>query len=180
MAAGHRTLSRLSGGNIQRVLLTRALGRPDVRLLVAAYPSRGLDVATTRRTQELLLQRRAAGTGVLLLPTAPEHPTLAEVAADPIGVNSRLGVFTNFVNLLDLCAVAVPAGVGRSNGRHRGEAPFGVTVIGRAFSDHVVADIARRLTRETGPATVATEPGTVAGGRRGGEEQHTADEGELR
>ncbi|RAY16205.1 ABC transporter ATP-binding protein [Actinomadura craniellae] len=67
MAAGHRTLARLSGGNVQRVLLTRALGRPDVRLLVAAYPSRGLDVATTRRTQELLLARRAAGAGVLLV-----------------------------------------------------------------------------------------------------------------
>ena len=44
----------------------------------------------------------------LLLPVTPDHPTLAEVAADPLGVNSRLGTFTNFVNLLDLCAVAVP------------------------------------------------------------------------
>jgi simple sugar transport system ATP-binding protein len=67
MAAGHRTLAGLSGGNIQRVMLTRALGRADVRLIVAAYPSRGLDVATTRRTQELLLERRAAGAGVLLV-----------------------------------------------------------------------------------------------------------------
>ncbi|MCD0453026.1 ABC transporter ATP-binding protein [Actinocorallia sp. API 0066] len=67
MVGGHRILASLSGGNIQRVLLTRALGRADVRLLVAAYPSRGLDVATTRRTQELLLARRAAGAGVLLV-----------------------------------------------------------------------------------------------------------------
>ena len=43
-----------SGGNIQRVLLTRALGRDDTHVIVAAYPSRGLDIATTRRTQELL------------------------------------------------------------------------------------------------------------------------------
>ena len=41
-------------------------GRPH-RLLVAAYPARGLDIATTRRTQELLLEQRAAGAGVLMV-----------------------------------------------------------------------------------------------------------------
>jgi simple sugar transport system ATP-binding protein len=65
-AAGERLLSSLSGGNIQRVMLVRALGAP-ASLVVAAYPSRGLDVATTRRTQELLLERRAGGAGVLLI-----------------------------------------------------------------------------------------------------------------
>jgi simple sugar transport system ATP-binding protein len=67
MAGGHRILSSLSGGNIQRVLLTRALGRDDTQVIVAAYPSRGLDIATTRRTQELLLARRAAGAAILLI-----------------------------------------------------------------------------------------------------------------
>jgi len=66
MAAHHRQVASLSGGNIQRVLLTRELSRPST-LVVAAYPSRGLDVATTRRTQELLLERRAAGAGVLVI-----------------------------------------------------------------------------------------------------------------
>ena len=61
-----RVLSSLSGGNVQRVMLVRALGAPSA-LVVAAYPSRGLDIATTRRTQELLLQRRAEGAGVLLI-----------------------------------------------------------------------------------------------------------------
>jgi allophanate hydrolase len=84
-----------------------------------------------------------AGSDALLLPTVPCHPTLAEVAADPIGVNARLGVFTNFVNLFDMSAVAVPAG--SADGR-----PFGVSVIGRAFADYVVADIARILA--PGPA----------------------------
>ncbi|MGH3277078.1 MAG: allophanate hydrolase [Streptosporangiaceae bacterium] len=79
-----------------------------------------------------------AGSDALLLPTAPGHPTLGEVAADPIGVNTSLGVFTNFVNLFDMCAMAVPAGEADGG-------PFGVTVIGRAFADHVVADIARLL-----------------------------------
>jgi simple sugar transport system ATP-binding protein len=66
VAAGHRTVSTLSGGNIQRVMLVRCLGSP-ARLVVAAYPSRGLDIATTRRTQELLLEQRDLGAGVLLI-----------------------------------------------------------------------------------------------------------------
>ena len=66
MAAPGRSVAELSGGNIQRVILTRALGG-GAKLVVAAYPSRGLDVATTRRTQELLLESRAAGAGVLVI-----------------------------------------------------------------------------------------------------------------
>ncbi|BCB90177.1 ABC transporter ATP-binding protein [Phytohabitans suffuscus] len=66
MAARHRVLGELSGGNIQRVVLTRALGAPAT-VVVAAYPSRGLDIATTRRTQELLLEQRDAGAAVLVV-----------------------------------------------------------------------------------------------------------------
>jgi simple sugar transport system ATP-binding protein len=66
VAAGRRVVATLSGGNIQRVMLVRALGAPAT-LVVAAYPSRGLDVASTRRTQELLLEQRAQGAGVLLI-----------------------------------------------------------------------------------------------------------------
>lgn len=66
MAPLHRRVAELSGGNIQRVVLTRALGR-DTRLVVAAYPSRGLDIGHTRRTQELLLDQRDAGAGVLVV-----------------------------------------------------------------------------------------------------------------
>ncbi len=66
MVAHDRTVADLSGGNVQRVMLTRAFG-VDCTLLVAAYPSRGLDVATTRRTQELLLAQRSAGAGVLFI-----------------------------------------------------------------------------------------------------------------
>lgn len=66
VAAGRRVVATLSGGNIQRVMLVRALGAPQ-KLVVAAYPSRGLDIASTRRTQELLLEQRAAGAGVLLI-----------------------------------------------------------------------------------------------------------------
>jgi simple sugar transport system ATP-binding protein len=65
-ADGARQLATLSGGNIQRVMLVRALAG-SAALVVAAYPSRGLDIATTRRTQELLLERRADGAGVLVI-----------------------------------------------------------------------------------------------------------------
>ena len=77
----------------------------------------------------------------LLLPTAPELPTRAAVAADPLGLNARLGRFTAFANLFDLAAVSVPAG--RVDGL-----PFGVTLYGRAFSERVLADLARLVTGE--------------------------------
>lgn len=101
------------------------------------------------------------GFHALLIPTAPFHPTLAGVAADPVGVNSLMGTYTNFCNLFDLCAVAVPAGVVEG-------AQFGLTVVGRTFDDAVAADIARRL--EATPAApalfavgAAPEAGTKGG-----------------
>lgn len=87
------------------------------------------------------------GADALLVPTAPTHPRLDEVAADPVGVNSRLGTYTNFCNLFDMCAVAVPFGTA-------GEAQFGVTVLGRAFDDAAAFDIAAMLTGETPPADI--------------------------
>ncbi|WP_327313936.1 allophanate hydrolase [Streptomyces sp. NBC_01235] len=74
----------------------------------------------------------------LLLPTTPGHPTLAEVTADPLGANARLGRFTNSTNLFDLAAAAVPAG--EVNGL-----PFGVMLIGPAFTDERLVRIAALL-----------------------------------
>ncbi|MFW6869517.1 allophanate hydrolase [Nocardioides sp. CPCC 206347] len=71
----------------------------------------------------------------LLLPVTATHPTLAEVAADPIGVNTRLGQFTNMTNLLDLCAVAFP-GPARSDGL-----PFGVQLLAPAGCDNALLDL---------------------------------------
>lgn len=76
---------------------------------------------------------------LLCVPSLPTPPTLADVAADPIGANARLGTYTNFVNLLDLSAIAVPAGA-RNDGR-----PNGVTLLGRAGDDGRLAAIARDL-----------------------------------
>jgi allophanate hydrolase len=73
----------------------------------------------------------------LAVPTAPCAPTLQEVAADPIGLNSRLGTYTNFVNLLDLAAIAVPGPL-RKDGR-----AAGLTFIGTRGRDAALASLAR-------------------------------------
>lgn len=72
----------------------------------------------------------------LLLPTTTGHPTLAEVAADPVGANAALGRFTNFANLLGLSALAVPAGT-------VGGRPFGVMLVGPPGADAKLAALAR-------------------------------------
>jgi allophanate hydrolase len=72
----------------------------------------------------------------MLLPTAGAAYTHEEVAAEPFALNTNLGYYTNFVNLLDLAALAIPAGF-RSNG-----IPFGVTLIGPAWSDAALLDTA--------------------------------------
>ncbi len=97
------------------------------------------------RVEELRRQAMAqlSGCDALLVPTAPRHPTIAEVDADPIGVNAAMGTYTNFCNLFDMCAISIPAGTVDEG--HRGIAQFGVTVLAPAFHDAVVADLARRM-----------------------------------
>jgi len=98
---------------------------------------RKLDGLRTEATAQL------DGIDALLVPTAPFHPTIDEVAADPVGVNSRMGTYTNFCNLFDLCAVAVPAG---TVDEHDGStAQFGVTFLGRTHHDALITDLARRF-----------------------------------
>jgi allophanate hydrolase len=74
----------------------------------------------------------------LLTPTTTWHPTLEAVAADPIGANARMGRFTNFANLLDFAALAIPAGFVDG-------LPFGVMLSGPAFSDRALAGLAARF-----------------------------------
>ncbi len=76
---------------------------------------------------------------VLLLPTTGTIYTQEAAEADPIQINTNLGIYTNFVNLLDLAAVAIPAGF-RRNGL-----PFGVSLIGRAFSDEALLVLGDRF-----------------------------------
>ncbi len=80
----------------------------------------------------------------LLLPTAPTVYTCEQVLADPIRLNSRLGTYTNFVNLLDLCGIAVPAAL------HTDHTPFGVTFLAPAGNDAMIASMARQFHADTG------------------------------
>jgi allophanate hydrolase len=73
---------------------------------------------------------------VLVLPTVGTIYTHEQIAANPIGLNTNLGYYTNFANLLDLGVVAVPAGF-RSNGL-----PFGISLIGPAFCDEALLGLA--------------------------------------
>jgi allophanate hydrolase len=88
----------------------------------------------------------------LLLPTAPTHYTLAEIAAEPLLLNKRLGHYTNFVNLLDLAALAVPAGFTPAG------LPFGVTLMGPAFSDRALLAHASRLLGDSPTGEVLPNP----------------------
>jgi allophanate hydrolase len=75
----------------------------------------------------------------MAVPTIPRLYTVAEVEADPIRLNSKLGTYTNFVNLLDLCAIAVPSGL-RADGL-----PSSVTLIAPAGADGLIAGLAAAI-----------------------------------
>ncbi|MDX2307177.1 MAG: allophanate hydrolase [Hyphomicrobium sp.] len=93
---------------------------------------------------------------VLMLPTSGTVYRVDELLADPIQLNSNLGTYTNFVNLMDLSALAVPQGF-RADGL-----PFGVTLIGRAFDDPRLAQIGDRLHRALGDVTVGATTTALA------------------
>lgn len=65
-----------------------------------------------------------------LTPTAPTHYRIEDIAQDPISLNSNLGTYTNFMNLLDLSAIAVPAGFTEAG------LPWGITLFAPAFHDY--------------------------------------------
>jgi allophanate hydrolase len=92
------------------------------------------------------VKREWAKIDVLLLPTAGTTFKIAEMLADPVRLNTELGTYTNFVNLMDLAAIAVPAGF-RPDG-----IPFGVTLIGPALSDGMLAALGDVLHRSLADA----------------------------
>jgi allophanate hydrolase len=134
--------------------------------------SQNWDAAATFRAQyrlrELARQTEPVwkSIDVLLLPTTPRLYTIEENLADPIATNSVLGRYTNFMNLLDLAAVAIPAGRGRN-----GTAPWGVTLAAPAGADLALLNLAARLLEQPSPATLsprlspppATTPVVVCG-----------------
>ena len=110
-------------------------------------------LAQLRRAADDIFKRIDA----LILPTAPTVYTCEQVLADPIRLNSRLGTYTNFVNLLDLCGTAVPAAL------HEDGTPFGITFIAPGGQDALAASLAMAFHEGCGVAPGAqTQPAALA------------------
>ena len=123
-------------------------GRPDALLpvtrviLEGGRSISGAEVFAAQQRCEVLKRQIAAlwqRIDVLVVPTTGTIYRIDEIEADPLDRNYKLGTYTNFVNLADLAAVAIPAGF-RPNGL-----PFGITLLAPAFSDHRLATIAARV-----------------------------------
>ena len=145
----------------ERYAATKRLieSRPDTLLPVTRKiieGARNFDaVATFEAIYKLAALRRASEAAwrafdVMAVPTMPRFYTRVEVEADPIKTNSNLGTYTNFVNLLDLCAFAYPAGM-RGDGL-----PSSVTLIAPAGSDGLIAGVAARAHAVSGAPLGAT------------------------
>lgn len=126
---------------------------PTVRsIILSGKEARGADVFRAQYRLEAL--RRSTGPvwdtiDTLVLPTTPRSYTLDEVNRDPVTLNSNLGRYTNFVNLLDLCGIAVPAGMASPR------RAFGVTLLAPAFREASLLPLAARLHARFG-ATVGS------------------------
>jgi allophanate hydrolase len=113
--------------------------------IAGARPSAADTFAALYRLQALrkIAERAFAGINALVLPTAPTVYSTAQVLANPIELNSRLGTYTNFVNLLDLCGLALPAAMRPDN------IPFGITLLAPAGQDAQLASIGRVFHADT-------------------------------
>ncbi|QFR33878.1 allophanate hydrolase [Ancylobacter sp. TS-1] len=128
-----------------RAILAGGAGLSAVDAFRGLYRLRELK----RRCEEAL-----GAVSLVCVPTMPCFVTLDEIAADPFGPNARLGTYTNFVNLLDMCGIAVPTGP-RADGR-----PGSLTVLARAGEDARAAALALLVERGGSAAPVmATEAG---------------------
>jgi len=126
--------------------VTRQIIEPGIKATAVAAFQAQYQLAERKRECDGLL----AGLDFVLTPSAGTIYTLAELEAEPIRLNSNLGHYTNFMNLLDYAAVAVPAGFG-SNGM-----PYGVTLFAPAFADAALAHYGDRLQRAQGLPLGAT------------------------
>jgi allophanate hydrolase len=114
---------------VVRGILERGLRFSAADAFKAEYRLRDFQRATERMWEMI---------DVLLLPTTPTTYRVREVLDEPLALNANLGIYTNFVNLLDMSAIALPAGF-RDNATG-----FGVTLMGPAWSDHLLLHLARR------------------------------------
>jgi allophanate hydrolase len=119
--------------------VTREITVAGARLSAADTFAALYRLQALRRTAE----RAFAGIDALVLPTAPTAYSTAQVLANPIELNSRLGTYTNFVNLLDLCGLALPAAI------RPDDIPFGITLLAPAGQDAQLASIGRVFHADT-------------------------------
>jgi allophanate hydrolase len=119
--------------------VAREIISPGGRITAAETFSALYRLQSLRKIAERIL----ADFDAMVLPTAPTSYTAAQVLADPVLLNSRLGTYTNFVNLLDLCAVALPASF-RPDGL-----PFGITLLAPAGRDALLAGVGRVFHADT-------------------------------
>ena len=144
----HRTASLLYSGpwvaerhNVVKLLMERDPEALDaiVRAVIGSATQFSATQAFAAQYALKDLQRETAeiweNVDVLLVPTVPKHPRFSDVAADPVAANSALGIYTDFVNLLRWCALALPAGNTVSG------MPFGVTFIAPGGYDAALASL---------------------------------------
>lgn len=131
--------------------VTRSIIEPGGKLSAVAAFEAYYKLAELRRKAEHLL----AAVDCLAVPTIPRFYTVEDLAAEPVKYNSNLGSYTNFVNLLDLCAISVPAGK-RSDGL-----PSSLTFIAQAGRDGFVASIAAAVERKEAARADASAPGRI-------------------
>ena len=120
--------------------VTREIVLSGARQTAADAFSAFYRLESLRRAAERLL----AGVDALVLPTAPTTYTVAQVLANPIELNNRLGTYTNFVNLLDLCGLALPASLDDQS------MPFGITLLAPSGQDARLASLGRVFHADTG------------------------------
>jgi allophanate hydrolase len=120
--------------------VTREITLPGARITAADTFAALYRLQALRRTAE----HAFTGIDAIVLPTAPTAYSTAQVLANPIELNSRLGTYTNFVNLLDLCGLALPSAM-RSD-----DIPFGITLLAPAGRDAFLASIGRVFHADTG------------------------------
>ncbi len=126
--------------------VTRQIIEPGIQASAVAAFNAQYKLAAYKRVCDGLLD----GLDFVLTPTAPTLYTLAEVQAEPVKLNSNLGTYTNFMNLLDYAAVAVPAGFSDKG------LPHGVTLFAPAFADAALAHYGDLLLRDIGLPLGAT------------------------
>lgn len=110
---------------------------------VQAYKELQLKALYTRQATAQFRSAARDGIDVLVVPTAPEHPLIESIMNDPINLNAKMGTFTHFGNVLDLCGVATP--VGKYSDDDGTKLPFSVTLLGARCTDSEVLRIAKQV-----------------------------------